>query len=203
VLDRLGDIVCWMFVAGGLLEKVSLELGLALKSMIAFGGGGAVVLGLACQTPLENLVSGAAPEIDAVDRADDLSLSSRERRVRIASEMCSSRHPPLGATTTLRPHRRHTSAPVGVLIGVTNPFGVGDEVSLDDGIEGYIEQVGWSVFAATTQATAPPHAAGLPIESVVIRPPREGSSSSMTRCLPYRPLLDARQVSDSAAREGR
>ena len=104
VLDRLGDIICWTFVAAGVLEKVTFHLGLALKSVLAFGGGGAVVLGLACQTPLENLVSGAAPEIDAVDRADDLSLSSRERRVRIASEMGPSRHPPLGATTTLHPH---------------------------------------------------------------------------------------------------
>ena len=111
VLDRLGDIVCWLFVAVWLLEKISAVLGFSLGSILALGGGGAVVLGLACQSPLENLVS-------------------------------------------------------GVLIGATNPFGVGDEVSLEEG-EGYIKQVGWyqtqlrgrdgevrnvpnSVFASTT-----------------------------------------------------
>ena len=113
VLDRLSDIVCWLFIAVQLLEKTSAQLGFNLRSILALGGGGAVVLGLACQSPLENLVS-------------------------------------------------------GVLIGATNPFGVGDEVSLEEGgLEGYVEQIGWyqtqlrgkdgevrnvpnSVFASTT-----------------------------------------------------
>ena len=56
-LDRVGDVAVWAFVGAGALEKLSLELGFALKSALAFGGVGSVVLGLACQTPLANVVS--------------------------------------------------------------------------------------------------------------------------------------------------
>ena len=42
MFDHLGDIVCWLFVVGGVLEKVTFQLGLALKSALAFSGGGAL-----------------------------------------------------------------------------------------------------------------------------------------------------------------
>ncbi|KAJ1457790.1 Mechanosensitive ion channel-domain-containing protein [Pelagophyceae sp. CCMP2097] len=57
-VDRIGDVVVWTASGLVLLEVLSVECGFALTSILAFGGVGSVVLGLACQTPLSNVVSG-------------------------------------------------------------------------------------------------------------------------------------------------
>jgi len=91
-VDRIGDVVVWTASGLVLLEVLSVECGFALTSILAFGGVGSVVLGLACQTPLSNVVS-------------------------------------------------------GVLVALTNPFGVGDEVLIGGGgsdeLVGYVDQLGW------------------------------------------------------------
>ena len=87
-LDRVASAACWALVWTLCLENVCARTGLNLQSVLAFGGVGSVVLGLACQTPLSNVVS-------------------------------------------------------GILVAVTDPFEVGDEVDLGDGRAGYIEKMGW------------------------------------------------------------
>ena len=99
VLDRIGDAAIGSIAAMSCLEALSVQLGFALTSVLAFGGIGGVVLGLACQSPLANVVS-------------------------------------------------------GILLALTDPFTVGDEVDLGDGLEGYIESLGWCVQSAAAAAAA-------------------------------------------------
>ena len=86
-VDRVGDAVVCGVVAGTCLEMLAREVGFRLTSLLAFGGVGSLVLGLACQTPLANVIS-------------------------------------------------------GVIVAVTNPFELGDEIGLE-GIEGYVDKLGW------------------------------------------------------------
>ena len=86
-IDRVGDAVVSFVVGGVTLEALSWCCGFKLTSLLAFGGVGSLVVGLACQTPLANIIS-------------------------------------------------------GVIVAVSNPFQLGDEIGLD-GIEGYVDALGW------------------------------------------------------------
>lgn len=72
-LDRVGDIACWGAAAVAGLEAICLQCGLQLASILAFGGVGSLVLGLACQTPLANVVSGViVAVVDPFDVGDEV-----------------------------------------------------------------------------------------------------------------------------------
>lgn len=87
-IDRVGDALVWTIVAIVCLELLSVQCGFALTSLLTFGGVGSLVLGLAFQEPLSNVVA-------------------------------------------------------GVLLALSNPFDVGDEVDLGDGVTGYVVDLGW------------------------------------------------------------
>ena len=57
-LDRLWGALIWFFAGAGCAQVLSVELGFRLKSVLALGGFSSVVVGLACQTPLANVVKG-------------------------------------------------------------------------------------------------------------------------------------------------
>lgn len=58
LLDRLWGAAIWFFAAAGGAKVLSFELGFRLKSVLALGGLSSLVFGLACQTPLANVVKG-------------------------------------------------------------------------------------------------------------------------------------------------
>jgi len=58
LLDRLWGAGIWIFSASGMAQILSMELGFRLKSVLALGGLSSLVFGLACQTPLANVVKG-------------------------------------------------------------------------------------------------------------------------------------------------
>lgn len=57
-IDRLWGALIWFFAGAGCAQVLSVELGFRLKSVLALGGFSSVVVGLACQTPLANVVKG-------------------------------------------------------------------------------------------------------------------------------------------------
>ena len=58
LLDRLWGAAIWLFAGAGGAKVLSFELGFRLKSVLALGGLSSLVFGLACQTPLANVVKG-------------------------------------------------------------------------------------------------------------------------------------------------
>lgn len=58
VVDRLVDVGLALLVAVGVLELLSLELGVAFASLVAVSGASSVVVALACQEPLKHVING-------------------------------------------------------------------------------------------------------------------------------------------------
>jgi len=74
-LDRVGDAACWALAAALGLEALCLACDFRLASVLAFGGVGSLVLGLACQTPLANVVGGViVAAVDPFDVGDEVDL---------------------------------------------------------------------------------------------------------------------------------
>ena len=57
-LDRLWGTIIWCFAGAGCAKVLYLEVGFRLKSVLALGGFSSLVIGLACQTPLANIIKG-------------------------------------------------------------------------------------------------------------------------------------------------
>ena len=58
LIDRLSGAAVWGFMLLGGAQVLSMELGFRLKSILALGGLGSLAFGLACQTPLANVLKG-------------------------------------------------------------------------------------------------------------------------------------------------